>query len=135
MEIQTLRYKVGIELGLKNRFGQWEGTAEDYGDLSPSDQAMLNARMKEYIRRNPTQFSDQQVSIANLADPSGPVEYTLAEKLSDFTDEALAQGERINPFSAANWPTVKTLIVLGILAYATVKILPLVKPPRSNGTN
>ena len=127
MSIQELRYKTGLELGLRNARGKWTGTAADYSDLNPTNQIRLNAAMKEYIRRHPDEFTAQQVQTANLGDPSEPVEYTFAEKLSDFSGEFLNQGERINPFSAANWPTVRNVIIVGFMLWATVKILPHLK--------
>lgn len=130
MSIQDLRKTIGERLLFSPAQGTWTGSADDYGSLPPEKAAQLNAEMKKYIRENPAEFTSTQVQIANRPDPDGPSEYGFLDGVSSFAGEAGRQAERLNPFSALNWPSVKLALTAGFLIWATVKILPYLNKPK-----
>lgn len=96
MSIIEARKIVGQQIGLPDSFN---GTASAYAELDPALQIQLTNELAKFIVANRDQFSEMQVTNAQRLVGRGgilpPDEYGLGEAFSDFSDEFLAQGQRI----------------------------------------
>jgi hypothetical protein len=139
MTITELRIKIGREVTGDQSF---DGSIAAYSALDADQQITLTNRMKAYIRANPKEFSEVQVTAANKPDISLTGKYTAGDAISDFSGEvgnqALEAGKSIasvgkgvlNTFNLASWliPTVAVILVVlylfGILQRQKAKANP-----------
>lgn len=129
MDIIELRKQIGQQIGLPDSFN---GTAGAYAALEPALQIQVTNEMMRYIAAHPSEFTATQVALARRSVESGgippPDEYTLGEAFGDFTDEFLAQGNRI--VNATGNSLNRALIVgvvVAILYFGAPYVLPKLK--------
>lgn len=133
MDIIELRKQIGQQIGLPDSFN---GTAGAYAALEPALQIQVTNEMMRYIAAHPSEFTATQVALARRSVESGgippPDEYTLGEAFGDFTDEFLAQGNRIvtNAGNVVAGSFNRALIVAAVVAvlyFGAPYVLPKLK--------
>lgn len=123
--IKELRAELGRELFSDPKFN---GTPEEFRNLEVDKQIALTNAMKEHIRKNPDDFTDNQKKVADSPDISKTEKYKAGDAIDSFSEEF---GEQVKETVKKTGFNLNKLYILAAVVSVAVGATQLVKlfPP------